>query len=311
MPQEEPLSIGEARAVARILFDCSQGPLYLTKKDFENIAIQVNPEAAPEVTDWSREAYLNETLRALPLRSTAEFIAGAVKAFQGNLQNAVEIQLTSEARAASWRNKIRATLSRVNKVLEAHQLSVSEDGHVAEGSPYVHMNAMRDYVYDGLGRWGLVDVRRLLENAEEHFSEAGSNPLRYDDCASNAARALEGTLRKALVLAHLARGHPDPSPKLKTMMGPAIKELDQLGFWPDRALREAVDNYREFLRNKAQHYDTADLKITLRGFDRATAFFALWEAIALVGTFIHLFDRLQLPAMGNVLEERGGARKPE
>ncbi len=292
MTPHDGLSDGEAKAIARIVFNSSQGVLYLTKKEFENVAIEADPNAAPPISVEGREEYVNLVLLALPWESSAKFLADVVRTFQGRVRNAVAAGQITDADAEPLRGRITATASRISKVLEWRHVGISEDGSIGELSPYVHLQAMRDYVYDGLGRWGLADVRRLLENAETHFSGGSSNPLQYDDCASNSARALEGTLRKALVQVHLKRGHPDPSDKLKAMMGQAIKELDALGFWPDRAVREAADNYREFLRNRAQHYDTVDMNIKLKGFDRATAFFALWETITLVGTIVHLMDAL-------------------
>ncbi|MFQ5910427.1 MAG: hypothetical protein ACE5IJ_06870 [Thermoplasmata archaeon] len=278
--------------MARIIFDCSQGMLYLTKKQFENIAIDTDPENSPPIRDWSRELYLNEVLEAFQLNSATRYVGNVVKRFRDVLASAIDDRILSESGAGDWHKRIRAVVGRVNRVLKPRRIRLSEKGEVMTEAPYIRDEIIRDYVFDGLGRWALDDIRRLLENAEEHFAGGPTNPLRYNDCASNAAKAVEGVLRKALIEASSTAGHPDPSCKLKTMMKNAIRELENLGFWPDRAVKEAVDNYRQFLRNKAQHYDPAGLDIRMRGFDRPTAFFALWEAIALVGTILETLDGL-------------------
>lgn len=292
MQSNEGLSEGEAKALARIIFDCSQGMLYLTKKQFENIAIDTDPENSPPIRDWSRELYLNEVLEAFQLNSATRYVGNVVKRFRDVLASAIDDRILSESGAGDWHKRIRAVVGRVNRVLKPRKIRLSEKGEVMTEAPYIRDEIIRDYVFDGLGRWALDDIRRLLENAEEHFAGGPTNPLRYNDCASNAAKAVEGVLRKALIEASSTAGHPDPSGKLKTMMKNAIRELENLGFWPDRAVKEAVDNYRQFLRNKAQHYDPAGLDIRMRGFDRPTAFFALWEAIALVGTILETLDGL-------------------
>lgn len=292
MQSNEGLSEGVARALARIIFDCSQGPLYLTKKQFENVAIDTDPENSPAIRDVSRELYLNDILGAFHLNSAIRFLGNVVKRFRGELAVATSDRMLSESAAAAGNKRIQAAVGRINRILKPRRIRISEEGEVLSESPYVRDEIIREYVFDGLGRWALGDIRRLLENAEEHFASGPASPLRYNDCASNAAKALEGALRKALIEASSARGHPDPSSKLKTMMKSAIRELDDLGFWPDRAVKEAADNYREFLRNKAQHYDTGGVDIRMRGFDRPTAFFALWEAIAIIGTILETLDEL-------------------
>ncbi len=286
------LTEGDVKAIARNLFDSSDGVLYLTKKTFETIAIETDPENAPPITGWGREEYIGEILTAFPVDSSAMFVANTIKAFQRKLQNAIENHMVFDKDASYWRKSIRATSSRVNRILGKFGMRVSAEGLLTSEAPYEGLDTVRRNVYDGLGRWELHDVRLLLENAESHLVEGRAVPLRYNDCASNAAKALEGILRKALVEAHIAKGHSDPSGKIKTMMGRAIQELDELGFWPDDAVKNAVDNYREFLRNRAQHYDTVDMNIRLSGFNRPTAFFALWEAIALIGTIIETLDEL-------------------
>lgn len=290
MEKPKNLSHDESKAIARALYSTSIEALYFTKRGFEDIAIDVDPANTPDINTESRENYLNDIINHLPFDSAVLFIGKIISEFRARCYTEGPFIVEIEKRK-SWHKKVDAAISRANKVLHPYDINIGQNGEV-NSRVLKELEAAQTEVYDGLARWQLNDVRKLLENAEDYYHNGKSNNLKYDDCASNAAKALEGVLRKALVEANLAKNHPDPTPKLRAMMADAIKELDDLGFWSDNAIKSAANNYRKFLRNKSQHYNTETLDIKLIGFNRVTSFFALWEALTLIGTIIESMDEL-------------------